>query len=670
MALTQQAQLTVRRVLARVPAGLGPTRLQDAVDRVHTGRVRAQLRAGRVPDVSGLGPRLALVRQLAAADRRDEALAALDVLLAEPAPALRSQRERVAEVLAELGDLERTRAYAGRQRPSRRAELDRTALMLAAVAEWPQDPAEQQAMLAGLREGSDAPLVLTRVLVAVERPDLLGIELAALADRSDLQWPSARTLAHTASVQMTEGNLAAAEGLARLAARAGATGEKIARVRVEAADRLAYLAEPWQAPARATTSVESRPDALLAVLSQSLPIRSGGYATRSHGILTGLAAQGWHVEALTRLGFPYDRWSASDDRSVPTVDVVDGIPYHRALDARRRYPQHPLAVYTEQQAGHVTQAIERHRPALVQASSFYSAGAGAAVAARRAGLPFVYEMRGLGDLMVTANRPQVKGTQGWRFLAEMETQVCLAADGVLTLTGALRDEMIRRGVPAERIGVLPNGVHADQFAPLERDEELASELGVQGKVVLGYAGSLVEYEGLDLLLGALTRMRHRADVALVVVGDGPAENALRALSSSLGLDDQVRFVGRVAHTQVPRYLSLTDIAPFPRLPLDVCRLISPMKPFESMAMGRAVVSSDVEALAEIVDDGRTGRTFAAGDAGALADVLDELVDDAAQRDRLGAAAREWVRQDRDWSVLAAGADRFYRSVLSGGPVAG
>lgn len=447
----------------------------------------------------------------------------------------------------------------------------------------------------------------------MDRPDLLASELAALAHRTDLRWPSAHTLAQSATHQMSDGHLAAALSLADLAVRAGASGGGLTRVRVEAGDRLAQLDQPWRAPERAAVpSVETRPDALLAVLSQSLPLRSGGYATRSHGILTGLAGQGWHIEALTRLGFPYDRWPASDTRTVPTVDVVDGIPYHRALDDRRRYPQHPFATYTEQQAAHVTRAIERHRPALVQASSFYSAGAGAAVAARRAGLPFVYEMRGLGDLMVTANRPQLHGTQGWRYLVEMETAVCLAADGVLTLTGALREEMIRRGVPAERIGVLPNGVHADQFAPLERDTELAAELGVTDKVVLGYAGTLVEYEGLDLLLEALARMRRRSDVALVVVGDGPAEAALRTLSSSLGLDDQVTFVGRVPHTQVPRYLSLTDIAPFPRLPLDVCRLISPMKPFESMAMGRAVVSSDVAALAEIVDDGRTGRTFTAG----------------------------------------------------------
>lgn len=660
-----------RRVLARMPAGVGPTRVQDAVDRVHSGRVRAQLRAGRIPAVKGLGPQAALVEQLGDAGRRAEQLTALDRLLAAPASAVAARRERVAELLVEAGDLERARAYADRQTASRRAEADRAVQVLARVAAWPaDDAARQEELLADLRGGPDAPQLLTSVLVAVDRPDLLASELAALAHRTDLRWPSAHTLAQSATHQMSDGHLAAALSLADLAVRAGASGGGLTRVRVEAGDRLAQLDQPWRAPERAAVpSVETRPDALLAVLSQSLPLRSGGYATRSHGILTGLAGQGWHIEALTRLGFPYDRWPASDTRTVPTVDVVDGIPYHRALDDRRRYPQHPFATYTEQQAAHVTRAIERHRPALVQASSFYSAGAGAAVAARRAGLPFVYEMRGLGDLMVTANRPQLHGTQGWRYLVEMETAVCLAADGVLTLTGALREEMIRRGVPAERIGVLPNGVHADQFAPLERDTELAAELGVTDKVVLGYAGTLVEYEGLDLLLGALARMRRRSDVALVIVGDGPAEAALRTLSSSLGLDDQVTFVGRVPHTQVPRYLSLTDIAPFPRLPLDVCRLISPMKPFESMAMGRAVVSSDVAALAEIVDDGRTGRTFTAGDAGALADVLDELVDDAAQRDRLGAAAREWVRVERDWSVLAAGADRAYRAVLAGEPLA-
>jgi glycosyltransferase involved in cell wall biosynthesis len=102
---------------------------------------------------------------------------------------------------------------------------------------------------------------------------------------------------------------------------------------------------------------------------------------------------------------------------------------------------------------------------------------------------------------------------------------------------------------------------------------------------------------------------------------------------------------------VERYYSLIDIAPFPRKPLQVCELVSPLKPFEAMAMGKAIVVSSVAALAEIVIDDVTGVIHRKGDVADLARVLDRLLDDGALRARLGQAAVEWVRRERDWAVV-------------------
>lgn len=417
-------------------------------------------------------------------------------------------------------------------------------------------------------------------------------------------------------------------------------------------------------PAAGAPLYEPDPGSVLAVLSQSLPHRSGGYATRSHGVLTALRRRGWDVAAITRLGFPYFRWRADDPRVVSAEDVIDGVPYVRALDERRRYAQHPLRAYVEEFADHVERAARERRAAVIHASSFYQTGLSAALAARRLGVPFVYEMRGLEDLMRSAEERRHRWSPNHDFLARMELEVCLAADKVLVITEALRGEMIRRGVPADKIAVLPNGVHAADFDPRPRDKELAETLGIGDRTVIGYAGSIVHYEGLDVLMDAVAVLRRRRgdDFVVLIVGDGAAKSRIERRCRKRGLRSVVTFTGRVPHDEVPRYLSLFDITPFPRKRLDVCELISPMKPYEAMASARAVAVSDVAALVEIVRHEQTGLVFRADDAESLADTLERLIDDRQLRSDLGQAARAWVRDSGDWEQVSRVVDATYESL--------
>jgi glycosyltransferase involved in cell wall biosynthesis/tetratricopeptide (TPR) repeat protein len=433
----------------------------------------------------------------------------------------------------------------------------------------------------------------------------------------------------------------------------------------QGSDQLSVVASGWPRPPVLLTPYDPRPDAVVSVLAQSLPVTSGGYAARSHGVLTGLAARGWDVRAVTRLGFPYDWWRGHDDRGVTSLDLVDGIPYHRLYDEGvRDYPQYPLESYIGRYAERLSQHAMEHQASLIHAASFYVNGLAAGRAARGLGIPLIYEMRGLEDLMRVARDPDFEHSERHEFLTMIENLVCRDADIVFVITEALRREMVDRGVDGERLVVLPNGVDVDRFRPRERDTALASELGVNDKNVIGYAGGLIHYEGLELLLHAAATLKQgRDDFVIVVVGDGPSEQELRALAERLGLVDRVTFTGRVPHAEVARYISLFDITPFPRLPLRVCELISPMKPFEAMAAGKAVVASSVSALTEIVDDGRTGLVFEKGSADDLARVLAELLDFPERRTMLGHAAREWVVKKRDWSHVVSIVDDTYRRLL-------
>ena len=484
---------------------------------------------------------------------------------------------------------------------------------------------------------------------------------------------AALELRKAAARALTAGSTAAAERLAGHALALHPDDTFAQETWANAADQLRVVRDGWAAgvPAPPGPRYAARPEAVLSVLAQSLPHQSGGYATRSHGVLTGLDALGWDVEAVTRLGFPYDRWPKGDARTVPAYDVVDGIRYTRILEGeRRRYPQYPLDSYVDRYAAAIQQHARRHRPALLHASSFHVNGLATRLAAARLGRavrlrdarargpdeglprPVVRRLRPAPASSTPSRAPRAQG-----------------AERVFVITEALKREMAARGVPEEKLVVLPNGVHTALFQPRERDAALEASLGLRGKTVIGYAGGLVDYEGLDLLLEAVAALKRQrtgptgVDFHVVVVGDGHYEARLHALAERLGVLDVVTFTGRVPHEEVPAYLSLFDVAPFPRLPLPVCEMISPIKPFESMASGKAVVVSSVAALTEIVQDGTTGLVFEKGSAPDLARALGALLDSPELRFKLGESARTWVVNERDWSSVVDIVDATYREIL-------
>ena len=153
------------------------------------------------------------------------------------------------------------------------------------------------------------------------------------------------------------------------------------------------------------------------------------------------------------------------------------------------------------------------------------------------------------------------------------------------------------------------------------------------------------------------------DFGVLAVGHGAGYEELPAIRDELGLQDVVTLTGRIPNTQIEDYYSLVDIAPFPRKGVPVCETVSPLKPFEAMSMGKAVVASNVAALAEIVRDGETGLLHKKDDAKHLAHVLETLLDDAELRQRLGEAARKWVVANRDWRILSKIVGDIYHELL-------
>jgi glycosyltransferase involved in cell wall biosynthesis len=236
-----------------------------------------------------------------------------------------------------------------------------------------------------------------------------------------------------------------------------------------------------------------------------------------------------------------------------------------------------------------------------------------------------------------------------------ETRCMTEADLVVTLGEAMREEIVARGVAADKVIVVPNAVSADFLEPLPDGAPLRESLGIRpGELVVGVVSNLVAYEGVGTLLEAVGELRRRGlAVRPLIVGDGAERTALERLAGQLGLTGTAIFTGRVPMSQVRRYHAVLDLFAVPRTSDRVCQLVTPLKPVEAMASGLCVVASDVGALREIIRPEVTGALATSGDSASLANIMEPLLYSSDNRRKLGANAREWVARDRTWAHNAA-----------------
>jgi glycosyltransferase involved in cell wall biosynthesis len=400
---------------------------------------------------------------------------------------------------------------------------------------------------------------------------------------------------------------------------------------------------------------------VLYLLHNRLPYNSGGYATRSHGLLTNVAKFGWNISGVSRLGYPWDKMP---EKPSVEMDEVDNIKYYRLLEEGIGLGKLPMKEYLESYAKALLEKAKQERPEFIHAASNHMNGLVGNYVAKCLGIKSVYEVRGLWEITRISRQPEWKNTEYYELMTKLEAEAANGADAVLTLTEALKEEMVSRGVDADKITILPNGVTSSRFEPLSRDKELESDLNLQEKVVIGYIGSIVAYEGLEYLVDAIRILVDKgiADIRVLMVGDGAVLEEIQRRVEEKKLNDYFIFTGRVPHEEVERYYSLVDITPFPRKGQPVCEMVSPLKPFEAMAMEKAILSSNVQALTEIVQDGYNGMLFKKDNIEDLADKLEVLIKDNVLREKLGKQAREWVIQERDWEVIAKTLDDVYHKL--------
>ncbi len=397
---------------------------------------------------------------------------------------------------------------------------------------------------------------------------------------------------------------------------------------------------------------------ILHVFDHSLPLHSG-YTFRSANILRGQRNLGWETFHLT---------SPKQGRVEQVEEQVEDLHFFRAPPPTGLVSRLPLFnqwAFMRATERRLLELARELKPDLLHAHSPVLNAYPALHVGHQLGIPVVYEIRAFWEDAAVDHGTQSEWGLRYRLTRALETRAVRQAHQVVTICGGLRGDLIARGIPLDKIGVVPNAVDIEQFSlGGEPDPALKASLGLGESRVIGFLGSFYAYEGLDLLIQSLPLILEKApDVKLLLVGGGFQEANLKAQAAALNLGDKVVFVGRVPHAEVNRYYDLVDLLAYPRHAMRLTDLVTPLKPLEAMAQGHLLIASDVGGHQELIEDGYTGVLFRAGDAADLADkalTTLNLPDGGAS---LRANGRRFVENERNWPKSIANYRDIYTRAL-------
>jgi glycosyltransferase involved in cell wall biosynthesis len=364
------------------------------------------------------------------------------------------------------------------------------------------------------------------------------------------------------------------------------------------------------------------------LLSDNFPPEVNAPASRTFEHAREWVHAGHEVTVVTGTpNFPAGRVFPGYENRLWSTDTVEGIRIVRVwtyiapnVGVVRR-----IADYLSFMVTATIASLLVERPDIIVATSpqFFTACAGRAVAALRR-KPWVFELRDLWPDSISAVGA-VRESTVLRLLKRLEMHLYRNSRGVIAVTNAFREDLIRRGIDARKIEVVTNGVDLSRFRPQSRDVTLVEKFGLQGKFVAGYVGTHGLAHGLETILdaAAILQEQSRDRFRFVMLGDGARKKELQRIASERHLANVI-FLSSVPKEEVARYWSLLDVAIIHLRASDLFKSVIPSKLFECMAMGIPVLHGVPGESADIVRREGVGILFESGDANGLAQCLQSV----------------------------------------------
>ncbi len=291
---------------------------------------------------------------------------------------------------------------------------------------------------------------------------------------------------------------------------------------------------------------------------------------------------------------------------------------------------------------------------------------GGAWASRKLGIPFVLEVN--ADLLEQRKFKGIPESGLRRLFAVWATRMCFnRATKIICISSELKDHLQSKwNIEEDRLAVLPCAADVEAFESDHDPGHVRKSLGLTHEPIVIWVGGFYPWHDLDLLIDSFFLVQQNCpDARLVLVGDGPTRQAVASKIQKHGLDQAVIMTGAVAHTRIPELISIADVAVVPSAPIPASQggTGTPLKLFEYMAAGKAIVATSVAQAKEVIRDGHNGLLVEAGDASKFAEAVLALLSDRAECVRLGQNARRLAVEQYSWEKYTRRLEEIYQNVL-------
>ncbi|MCC6129678.1 MAG: glycosyltransferase family 4 protein [Acidobacteria bacterium] len=391
------------------------------------------------------------------------------------------------------------------------------------------------------------------------------------------------------------------------------------------------------------------------ILSQYYAPESGAPPIRLGAMARELVRLGHDVEVLTGFpNYPTGKLYPGYRTRLRMDEAVDGVPVHRIwlFPASGRNPFKRLLNYLSFTAtATVALLFGRLRPDLifVEAQPLTLALPAWLVKLLR-GTLYIYNTP---DLQVEYAD---EGRWGVRWLIRaaraLESFLMRRSHAVTTVTHAFIDHFhAKRGIPREQIAFLPNGADTDRLRPLPRDHALAERLGVGERKVFTFAGTHAPYQGLEVILEAAKLLKHRKDIVILMVGDGPVRESLIREAEASGLETVLFRTS--PFDEMPQLMSLTWASLVVLRALQIATKMRLSKAIPPLACGVPLIYAGWGETAEIVEREGVGLRVEPERPELLAAAIERLADEPGLRNAMGLRGRALAERDFSWRILVS-----------------
>ncbi len=376
-----------------------------------------------------------------------------------------------------------------------------------------------------------------------------------------------------------------------------------------------------------------------------------GLARRKHQVRTLIPRNGqplwsddlanpeWHA---ARYGFSRSKWFRAVERPVRRAQSQFRFPYINFFESLRF-------------ADAVCDALAAS-DLILERYSFL--GYGGAFAAARLNIPLVLEINGdvakeLDVLGVQMSPLQRKAS------AQVTRRTLVAATGIVCVAPQIKQRLCDTlHLPPDKIAVIPNGADVELFAHAHDAAAVREKYQLEVRPTIIFVGSFQPWHGVDLLLDSFFQVtRALPNAQLLMVGDGLGRAAAVEQVRTAGMNERVHFLGQRNNLEVSELLAVSDVAvaPFPYRKSDIVG--SPLKLFEYMAAGRAIVATTAP-LHDVIEHNVTGLRVAPADSNALCNAIVDLLESPRLRERLGSKARQVALERYSWNCTIQQLETF------------